>query len=60
METCNNCFYIDSCSDEDKSRGRCEYYCSLIGYENMVLREYEVDLKMRTEEYQKVVKEQQS
>lgn len=60
MKTCSNCYFFDNCNDDDKAEGRCEYYCPLIGYENIALKEYEADLKMRAEEYQQVVEEQQN
>lgn len=59
MKTCNNCFFFDNCSDHDKASGRCEYYYPLMD-ENVAVKEFEDDLRMREEEYRKVVEEQQS
>lgn len=56
MKTCNNCLWNDRCPDSGK---RCEDYYPVIGCENIVLREYELSLKERVEEYEEIVKEQQ-
>lgn len=60
MKTCDNCYFFDDCRESDKAKGRCEYYYPLIGSENIAIREFEEDLRMREEEYRKVVEEQQS
>lgn len=59
MKDCDSCFFFDNCSDFDKSSGRCEYYYPLFD-ESVAMREFEDDLRMREEEYRKVVEEQQS
>lgn len=60
MGTCDNCFFFDNCSDRDKENGRCEYYYPLMDSEDIAVEEFENDLRMREEEYRKVVEEQQS
>ncbi len=57
MKTCKNCYWYGNCPEQGS---RCEDYTPVYGEEQIAIREYEADLRMRAEEYNELVEEQQS
>ena len=61
MKTCNNCYWKEQCEKyEGFKNQRCEDYDPIFSAENIIIREYREDLKERLDDYQELIKEQQS
>lgn len=56
MKTCKNCYYYGKCGENNR---RCEYYDPVYGFEQIILNEYERDLRDRVNDYTELVEEQQ-
>lgn len=53
-KTCTDCLWSDVCSQKSE----CDCYTSLGEDEDISIAEYEDDLKLRVEEYEELIKEQ--
>lgn len=59
MKNCKDCYWYDKCEDRCDEEVECDYYEPL-NNEEIAIAEYEEDLKMRAQEYQDLIDEQNS